>query len=138
MSLGQASVSECLPDPPDSKNLQKPCFFHEKTSKIIDFSWFSLSELPYSKSQQPTCLPRVYSIWSAGSYDVDQLRHLTSETDTFFGADTLLWGPAIASRITGGAWGRPGRSLVSGFFQSSIQMLSVTDQNLFFIGNYHL
>ena len=32
--------------------------FHQKTSKTIDFSWFSLSELSYSKSQQPTCLPR--------------------------------------------------------------------------------
>ena len=42
----------------DSKNLPKPYFFHEKPSKTIDFSWFSLSELPYSKSQQPTCLPR--------------------------------------------------------------------------------
>ena len=45
MSLGQEIVWECLPGPPDSKNLQKPCFFHEKSSKIIDFSWFSLSEL---------------------------------------------------------------------------------------------
>ena len=45
MSLGQEIVWECLPGPPDSKNLQKPCFFHDKSSQIIDFSWFSLSEL---------------------------------------------------------------------------------------------
>ena len=33
----------------------------EKSNKIIHFSWVSLSELPYRKSQQPTCLLRVCS-----------------------------------------------------------------------------
>ena len=41
-----------------AKKLPKTRYFHEKSSKTIDFSWFPLSELPYSKSQQPTCLPR--------------------------------------------------------------------------------
>ena len=45
MSLGRENMWECIHGPPDSKNLQKTCFFHEKSSKIIDFSWFSLSEL---------------------------------------------------------------------------------------------
>ena len=45
MFLGQESKYNGKFCPPDSKNLPKPCFFHEKTSKIIDFSWFSLSEL---------------------------------------------------------------------------------------------
>ena len=58
MFLGQQSKYNGKFRAADSKNLPKPCFFHHKSSKIIDFSWFSLSELPYSKSQQPTCLPR--------------------------------------------------------------------------------
>ena len=41
-----------------AKNPPQTLIFHQKTSKTIDFSWFSLSELSYSKSQQPTCLPR--------------------------------------------------------------------------------
>ena len=61
MFLGQDSKYNGKFRPADSKNLPKPWFFHQKSSKIIDFSWFSLSELPYSKSQQPTCLPRVQS-----------------------------------------------------------------------------
>ena len=44
-----------------AKKPPQTMLFHQKTSKTIDFSWFSLSELPYSKSQQPTCLPRVNS-----------------------------------------------------------------------------
>ena len=40
------------------KKTPQTMIFHQKTSKTIDFSWFSLSELSYSKSQQPTCLPR--------------------------------------------------------------------------------
>ena len=59
MFLGQESKYNGKFRAADSKNLPKPWFFfHQKSSKIIDFSWFSLSELPYSKSQQPTCLPR--------------------------------------------------------------------------------
>ena len=56
MFLGQESKYNGKFRAPDSKNLLKPWFFHQKSSKIIDFSWFSLSELPCSKSQQPTCL----------------------------------------------------------------------------------
>ena len=44
-----------------AKKPPQTMIFHQKTSKTIDFSWFSLSELSYSKSQQPTCLPRVRS-----------------------------------------------------------------------------
>ena len=39
-----------------AKNRPQTMIFHQKTSKTIDFPWFSLSELSYSKSQQPTCL----------------------------------------------------------------------------------
>ena len=45
MFLGQESKYNGKFRSADSKNLQKPCFVHEKPSKIIDFSWFSLSEL---------------------------------------------------------------------------------------------
>ena len=41
-----------------AKKPPQTMIFHQKTSKTIDFSWFSLSELSYSKSQQPTCLPQ--------------------------------------------------------------------------------
>ena len=58
MFLGRGSKYNGKFRAADSKNLHKPLFFHHKTSKIIGFTWFSLSELPYSKSQQPTCLPR--------------------------------------------------------------------------------
>ena len=58
MFLGQESKYSGKFCPPDSKNLQNPWYFNEKSSKIIDFPWFSLSELPYRKSQQPTCLLR--------------------------------------------------------------------------------
>ena len=58
MFLGQGSKYNGKFRAADSKTLPKPWFFHQKSSKTIDFSWFSLSELPYSKSQQPTCLPR--------------------------------------------------------------------------------
>ena len=61
MFLGQGSKYNGKLRPTDPNNLQKPCFFHDKSRQIIAFSWFSLSELPYSKSQQPTCLPRVHS-----------------------------------------------------------------------------
>ena len=59
MFLGQENKYNGKFRAADSKNLPKPWYFHQKSSKIIDFSWFSLSELPYSKSQQPTCSPRV-------------------------------------------------------------------------------
>ena len=41
-----------------AKTPPQTMIFHQKTSKTIDFSRFSLSKLYYSKSQQPTCLPR--------------------------------------------------------------------------------
>ena len=65
MLLGQQSKYNGKIRPPDSKNLPKPWIFHQKSSKIIDFSWFSLSELPHSKSQQPTCLPQGHGGASA-------------------------------------------------------------------------
>ena len=61
MFLGQGSKYNGKFRVADSKILPKPWFFHQKSSKTIDFSWFSLSELPYSKSQQPTCLLQVQS-----------------------------------------------------------------------------
>ena len=53
-----------------AKNPPQTMVFYQKTSKTIDFSWFSLSELSYSKSQQPTCLPRVYSTCSYKQFTI--------------------------------------------------------------------
>ena len=63
MSLGLENMWECLHDPPDSKNLPKSLFFHDKSSKIIDFSRFSSSELTWRSrhayhgpTEEPTVL----------------------------------------------------------------------------------
>ena len=45
MFLGQESKYNGKFRPADSKNLPKSSFFHQKSMKIIGFSWFSLSEL---------------------------------------------------------------------------------------------
>ena len=58
MFLGQESKyngkfrSDLMNKPPKNR------IFQGKSMENIAFSWFSLSELPYSKSQQPTCLPQ--------------------------------------------------------------------------------
>ena len=39
-----------------SKNLSKSMIFSSKSMVFLAKTWFSLSELPYSKFQQPPCL----------------------------------------------------------------------------------
>ena len=44
-SLGQGSVWECSHGPPDSKNLQKPCFFMKNEAKSLIFHGFPCQNL---------------------------------------------------------------------------------------------